>query len=313
LLVVFLAGKAAAISSAMLTRRKSSNIPTDGKIPIIGNGSMRTTNVARESVAVLAEMLAFDTSIPKARNSAYFFSNMCLVDTLMKIACISSMVSVCLNTPDTLKIWHLLRWVIFFTDVTVTVIFSIEALIKIITKSSTKSPYFSDRWCQFDFFLLLCHYLSLCLQGYEISCIFFPKLGWSYYSWYGILRSPRPFIMIRVVREFIKFKLPKNRIKQIIKRSSQQIQNVTIFFLFFMALYAIMGVQLFGRLEYHCVLPETDPNNVTIADLAIPDTMCSKEGLGGYQCPGNTVCMKLKLSTHQQGYYGMFNDFGKGN
>uniref|UniRef100_A0A914YYD4 Ion transport domain-containing protein n=1 Tax=Panagrolaimus superbus TaxID=310955 RepID=A0A914YYD4_9BILA len=49
-----------------------------------------------------------------------------------------------------------------------------------------------------------------------------------------------------------------------------------------------MGVQLFGRLEYHCVLPETDPNNVTILDLAIPDTMCSKEGLGGYQCPGNT-------------------------
>lgn len=48
-----------------------------------------------------------------------------------------------------------------------------------------------------------------------------------------------------------------------------------------MALYAIMGVQLFGRMEYHCVLPGTDPKNVTIADLAIPDTMCSKKGQGG--------------------------------
>jgi hypothetical protein len=34
-----------------------------------------------------------------------------------------------------------------------------------------------------------------------------------------------------------------------------------------MTLYAIMGVQLFGRMEYHCVLPGTDPNNVTIAGI----------------------------------------------
>uniref|UniRef100_A0A158P6L5 Uncharacterized protein n=1 Tax=Angiostrongylus cantonensis TaxID=6313 RepID=A0A158P6L5_ANGCA len=31
---------------------------------------------------------------------------------------------------------------------------------------------------------------------------------------------------------------------------------------------------------------DTDPNNVTIADLAIPDTMCSHKGGGGYECPG---------------------------
>lgn len=66
-----------------------------------------------------------------------------------------------------------------------------------------------------------------------------------------------------------------------------------------MALYAIMGVQLFGksthtisssahltksthlgRMDYHCVLSGTDPRNVTIADLAIPDTMCSQKGEG---------------------------------
>lgn len=73
--------------------------------------------------------------------------------------------------------------------------------------------------------------------------------------------------------------------------------------MFFMALYAIMGVQLFGmssgeclaspigttaeraclsgRMDYHCVLSGTDPRNVTIADLAIPDTMCSQKGEGG--------------------------------
>lgn len=35
--------------------------------------------------------------------------------------------------------------------------------------------------------------------------------------------------------------------------------------------------------------PDTDPNNVTIADLAIPDTMCSLKGGGGYECPGEMV------------------------
>jgi len=37
------------------------------------------------------------------------------------------------------------------------------------------------------------------------------------------------------------------------RRSSQQIYNVTIFFLFFMSLYGILGVQFFGAMKYHCV------------------------------------------------------------
>uniref|UniRef100_A0A915MEU4 Ion transport domain-containing protein n=1 Tax=Meloidogyne javanica TaxID=6303 RepID=A0A915MEU4_MELJA len=69
-----------------------------------------------------------------------------------------------------------------------------------------------------------------------------------------------------------------------------------------------MGVQLFGRMEFHCVLPGTDPNNVTIADLAIPDTMCSPDGQG-YECPPTMECMKLSLRANQIGFYGMFNDF----
>lgn len=47
-----------------------------------------------------------------------------------------------------------------------------------------------------------------------------------------------------------------------------------------MALYAIMGVQLFGRMDYHCVLEGTNPSNVTILDLMVPDTMCSGKGEG---------------------------------
>jgi hypothetical protein len=46
-------------------------------------------------------------------------------------------------------------------------------------------------------------------------------------------------------------------------------------------------------MDYHCVVPGTDPKNVTINDLAIPDTMCSKPGGGGYECPSNMECMKV--------------------
>lgn len=49
-----------------------------------------------------------------------------------------------------------------------------------------------------------------------------------------------------------------------LRRSSQQIQNVTIFFLFFMALYGILGVQFFGRMDYHCVLPTTNASYAPI-------------------------------------------------
>lgn len=54
----------------------------------------------------------------------------------------------------------------------------------------------------------------------------------------------------------------------------------------------------------------TDPKNVTINDLAIPDTMCSKKGGGGYECPGTMQCVKVDLSAKAEGFYGMFNHFG---
>jgi hypothetical protein len=44
-----------------------------------------------------------------------------------------------------------------------------------------------------------------------------------------------------------------------VRRSSQQIYNVTLFFLFFMSLYGLLGVQFFGELKNHCVLNNTDP------------------------------------------------------
>lgn len=44
--------------------------------------------------------------------------------------------------------------------------------------------------------------------------------------------------------------------------------------------------------------------NVSVKDLAIPDTYCSPRPDAGYQCPRNMVCMPLELSRKERGFNG---------
>lgn len=53
----------------------------------------------------------------------------------------------------------------------------------------------------------------------------------------------------------------------IFRRSSQQIYNVTLFYLFFMSLYGLLGVQFFGELKNHCVLNTTKNEYIFIFPL----------------------------------------------
>lgn len=63
------------------------------------------------------------------------------------------------------------------------------------------------------------------------------------------------------------------------RRSSTQVQNVTVFFVFFMALYALMGIQLFGRMDYHCVLPGKSPAPSESAQLFLKFSRLISENL----------------------------------
>lgn len=56
---------------------------------------------------------------------------------------------------------------------------------------------------------------------------------------------------------FGKVKQISNENCSFVRRSSQQIYNVTLFFLFFMSLYGLLGVQFFGELKNHCVMNTT--------------------------------------------------------
>ncbi|KAL4219841.1 hypothetical protein ACF0H5_020252 [Mactra antiquata] len=223
------------------------------------------------------------------------------VRRLFRGCALFSVMSVSMNTPATFKHAPALEYVTFVLDLVVTFLFTAEMIAKMHIRGILKGevPYLRDRWCQFDFFMVICLWISVILQVFELTRVVQP------YSYWSILRCLRPLILIRVFRVFLKFSLPKNRINSICKRSSQQITNVTIFFLFFMTLYGLLGVQLFGELKYHCVRNNvTNASEITLFDLAIPDTYCSPDDEPGYHCPKGMKCMSIEIPKNARGFNG---------
>ncbi|XP_039441720.1 sodium leak channel NALCN isoform X1 [Culex pipiens pallens] len=223
------------------------------------------------------------------------------VRRLMRLCALVSLTSVSLNTPKTFERYPMLQYITLCSDIVVTLLFTSEMIAKIHIRGLIKgeAPYLKDHWCQFDASMVSFLWVSVVLHIFEMLAIV-PK-----FHYFTILRAPRPLIMIRFLRVFLKFSMPKSRINQIFKRSSQQIYNVTLFFLFFMSLYGLLGVQFFGELKNHCVLNTTDPEGLTINSLAIPDTFCSMDPDSGYQCPTGMKCMKMHfLTNYVQGFTG---------
>ncbi|CAF3370121.1 unnamed protein product [Rotaria socialis] len=218
---------------------------------------------------------------------------------LFRLTGLLSFISTCMNTPRTFEYHPSLQYATFIIDITCAIILTIEAATKMKTRGILvgDSSYLHDRWNHFDATMVLNIYFSIILQTFELIGII------NKYSYFTIIRAPRPFILIKVLKTYLKFELPKSQIKSILQRSSSQIYNVTVFFLFFMSLYAILGVQFFGSLTFHCVRNDTDPNNVTKSDLMIPDTYCSPTK-DGFHCPKHFTCKKIEIQRNLRGYNG---------
>lgn len=72
----------------------------------------------------------------------------------------------------------------------------------------------------------------------------------------------------------------------------------------------MLGVQLFGQIEKHCVVKGTNVESIAINNLAIPDTHCSGNPEYGNQCPADMDCITLHLEKEVVGYNG-FDHIGK--
>uniref|UniRef100_A0A2K5BXL5 Sodium leak channel, non-selective n=1 Tax=Aotus nancymaae TaxID=37293 RepID=A0A2K5BXL5_AOTNA len=188
-------------------------------------------------------------------NADILWINKPWVHSLLRICAIISVISVCMNTPVTFEHYPPLQYVTFTLDTLLMFLYTAEMIAKMHIRGIVKgdSSYVKDRWCVFDGFMVFCLWVSLVLQVFEIADIVDQMSPW------GMLRIPRPLIMIRAFRIYFRFELPRTRITNILKRSGEQIWSVSIFLLFFLLLYGILGVQMFGTFTYHCVVNDTKP------------------------------------------------------
>uniref|UniRef100_H3C5C9 Ion transport domain-containing protein n=1 Tax=Tetraodon nigroviridis TaxID=99883 RepID=H3C5C9_TETNG len=236
-----------------------------------------------------------------------FWINKPWVHSLLRACAIISVISVCMNTPKTFEHYPPLQYVTFTLDTLLMFLYTAEMIAKMHIRGMIKgdNSYVKDRWCVFDGLMVFFIWVSLVLQVFEIATIVDQMSPWR------MLRIPRALIMIRAFRIYFRFELPRSRITNILKRSGEQIWSVSIFLLFFLLLYGILGVQMFGTFNFHCVTNETMSGEVTWNSLAIPDTHCSPDG-EGYQCPSGFKCVDLGhlgLSRQELGYSG-FNELG---
>nr|XP_009858187.2 sodium leak channel non-selective protein [Ciona intestinalis] len=217
---------------------------------------------------------------------------------------ILSFLSVSSNTPATFRRFPQLQIITIIVDIVTGFILSIEVIVKIRNHGMFKgeNPCGTSRWFIFDCVMVIFIWLSIILQALEIAggqvVVGTPV---------GLLRVPRALIMLRAFRHCFSFQFESGRIGIIVVRASHQIGGVTLFLLFFLLLYGLLGVQLFGTMSHHCVVNNTDPTNITLSNLAIPDTHCSPEDK--FMCPDGFNCMELQLSIIQRGFSGFDNIF----
>ncbi|KAK2503403.1 hypothetical protein MC885_021740 [Smutsia gigantea] len=204
-------------------------------------------------------------------NADILWINKPWVHSLLRICAIISVISVCMNTPMTFEHYPPLQYVTFALDTLLMFLYTAEMIAKMHIRGIVKgdSSYVKDRWCVFDGFMVFCLWVSLVLQVFEIADIVDQMSPW------GMLRIPRPLIMIRAFRIYFRFELPRTRITNILKRSGEQIWSVSIFLLFFLLLYGILGVQMFGTFTFHCVVNDTKPGKLRRA-VACGRNRCCK-------------------------------------
>lgn len=227
--------------------------------------------------------------------SVQFVKSRCF-KRLIQVSIVVSAISVAMNTSKTFEKNHKLWYVTLTLDIVVLTLLVVESVMdmKILGLWSGNRAFFRNRVNLFNLVMVLFIATSLLLQIVEEPS--------NYHSIPNIVkvivRAPRAFILLRVMKYFMNYSL----LNQVSRRSGKQIRNVTIFLLYFMTLASLIGVQLFGEKSYYCVKNGTDVKNVTYKDLSIPEIRCGSPNSrqGGTRCPPNFVCRHLELPHFNQ-------------
>jgi hypothetical protein len=249
-----------------------------------------------------------------------------------------STVSVACNSPKTFEEVHSLRYATLAVDVLLLFPFGLLIISEVryrglLKKKSRSRPFLKNLWCWADSLVYACVLGSIALQ---ILWIIESEPGRVHYAndARSLVLVPRALTVLLVFR-FGKFKRPSEHTIKIIKRSAKQIRNAAILFAYIIFLFALVGVQLFGQMNDHCV--ESSFSNytsighslVTPGNLSIPDTLCSSnindrgyinnfgfvfdhgpchdhDSLKKLSCPDNFVCQHINSNKQEK----ILGDFG---
>lgn len=131
------------------------------------------------------------------------------VRRLMRFCALVSLASVSLNTPKTFERYPPMQTITLTCDAVVVFLFTAEMIAKMYIRGV--KAYLKDHWCQFDALMVVFLWMSINLHVLQMLEIV------QRYSYWSFVRAPRPLIMIRFLRVFLKFSMPKSRINQIFK------------------------------------------------------------------------------------------------
>lgn len=232
---------------------------------------------------------------------------------LVQVCALVSLISTAMNSPETFKSSHVLKYLTLIFDIVVAVVFTTEMIAQVNMWGlwTKQKAYLRRPRCIFNASMLFLICLSIVLQIVEISG------GYVYdsspekihgYVGFSILRAPRALIIIRFFNVLITINLPKS----VARRCKRQIWAVTLFLLYFMAFGSIIGVQLFGRKNFYCVKNGADLKNITYNDLLLTDHRCNNiSGETGYFCPQGFKCVHVDFQKSAGGgtdnnYFGHF-------
>lgn len=229
---------------------------------------------------------------------------------LIQLACVASALSVCMNTPQTFQSYSSLYYITLVLDCVASVILITEMAIKIKIKGlfATKRSYFRMPWSILEFFMVICLVVSIILQILEKTSKLDKTV--SNYLIISFIRTPRPLLLLRLLKA-ANVNLPSH----VAYKSIKQIGEIILYMLYFLLVFALIGGQLFGVMDYFCIRNNADITNITYYDFTIPMMRCPPNDMktrNHSKCPRGFNCTKLSFDgwrQHSEYFDNIFESF----
>jgi hypothetical protein len=154
-----------------------------------------------------------------------------------------------------------------------TAIFTLEAVLKIFAMGFIfhKKSYIRDGWNFLDFICVITGVLDLVATSFNLKSL-------------RTLRALRPLRSINAIPSM-------RKLVTALISSLPDLLNVSVFLLFIIILFAILGLQQFaGSMYYKCRLTEKPINSTYWPKHPTYTRVCSPDGSGDYHCPENLTC-----------------------